>query len=348
MKIALIFLLLTSVPSINLPAQVFHLGIPINLDVGVGYARMDNSTPFRVSQSPAVFLNLMSGMSLRYKERLGLVLEGGLHLDTYNYSAPGSVYSLSLFNTRARGSVYYLSKAINRHGSVVHVGFAAGFTFYTEDTEVHEAPAYTATSRVENNTALFISPELGLSQLNKEGKFDLLLSYTRHLDDTPGFTTEFIADNGRSLARASGNYLALRLRYHIPLKPRPRTAPAQKPAPVVSEELASRNTRVNREINMRPGRIKLIIRDNADEDGDSISVSLNGRVVLDRYEILKTKKRLRLRLDHGANSLVIYAHNEGLIPPNTASVTIRQGLRKIPLVISTAMNRNEEIRLMVD
>ena len=58
-------------------------------------------------------------------------------------------------------------------------------------------------------------------------------------------------------------------------------------------------------------------------DGDTVTVRLNNRAVVSRYEMKAPPgETFRISLAGGINSLEIYAHNEGEVSPNTAMVQI--------------------------
>ena len=68
----------------------------------------------------------------------------------------------------------------------------------------------------------------------------------------------------------------------------------------------------------------LSIWDDANEDGDRVSIYLNGKLILDNYELRRTKKQIRLSLATQAKKsfLKIKALNEGKASPNTSRIRI--------------------------
>ena len=73
---------------------------------------------------------------------------------------------------------------------------------------------------------------------------------------------------------------------------------------------------------MNQKRITLNIYDNAEIDGDSVSIYYNGRLL--RSHLRLTEKPIVLDLDLDDNkalhSVVMFAENLGTIPPNTALI----------------------------
>lgn len=82
--------------------------------------------------------------------------------------------------------------------------------------------------------------------------------------------------------------------------------------------------------------VEISIWDAQKVDGDTISLMLNGKFVLENYALKKHPKKIRVTLKDNNNSLVLYAHNLGTIPPNTATISI------------TDLGKQREIHLMAD
>ncbi|MCU0446600.1 MAG: hypothetical protein MUE85_16965 [Microscillaceae bacterium] len=74
---------------------------------------------------------------------------------------------------------------------------------------------------------------------------------------------------------------------------------------------------------IRAGKLQISIFDYGKQDGDSISLNFNGEWVLRNYMATKKPKILNLIPQKGTNLLVLYAHNLGKIPPNTAVVEFK-------------------------
>lgn len=83
----------------------------------------------------------------------------------------------------------------------------------------------------------------------------------------------------------------------------------------------------NNEINLPPSQSFFTIRlwDNAAEDGDIVSVYLNGNWIIENHTLLKDGTDFTFStalLNSGANDLVVFALNEGSSGPNTVSIAI--------------------------
>jgi len=71
------------------------------------------------------------------------------------------------------------------------------------------------------------------------------------------------------------------------------------------------------------------IWDGGNVDGDRVTLNFNGKTYLSNYTLVKEKKQLHIPII-GADikTITIFAENEGSEPPNTASITLTDGIIK--------------------
>lgn len=98
----------------------------------------------------------------------------------------------------------------------------------------------------------------------------------------------------------------------------------------VSIKLNEREIKIRQKTITVDRRLPITIKawDNNVEDGDIISIYINGEPALKNYTLKKEKRdisNLHTRLRKGKNTIVMYAENLGSIPPNTASISIHVG-----------------------
>ncbi|MGK0391049.1 MAG: hypothetical protein ACI94Y_003810 [Maribacter sp.] len=72
--------------------------------------------------------------------------------------------------------------------------------------------------------------------------------------------------------------------------------------------------------------IRIRLWDINQEDGDIVSVNLNGEWVIDNYVLTNEGEYFNFKLDGQVNYLVLHAHNLGKIPPNTAGISVSDGV----------------------
>jgi len=68
--------------------------------------------------------------------------------------------------------------------------------------------------------------------------------------------------------------------------------------------------------------VEILIWDTQKIDGDTVSLMLNGEFILENHALTRQPYRVRTRLSNKNNKLILYAHNLGEIPPNTATISI--------------------------
>ncbi|MFN8397266.1 MAG: hypothetical protein U0176_21765 [Bacteroidia bacterium] len=90
-------------------------------------------------------------------------------------------------------------------------------------------------------------------------------------------------------------------------------------------------------INVRDSVIRVKLWDNAEEDGDIISVNLNGVWVLREYTLQNEPGYYNWRIDPDHdNDMILVAVNQGSISPNTCSISINGRMsRSLDLDMST-------------
>ena len=124
--------------------------------------------------------------------------------------------------------------------------------------------------------------------------------------------------------------------------------------PKTEQSLLERITKTDRlietqhEIKVRSQNIELTFRDNQKIDGDSISVSLNGDLILRHHCLTQQSKRIRVSLKKKNNYLIIYAHNEGSISPNTLAVEVIDENNQRQVSLSSNMKKSGAIRIVYD
>lgn len=84
-------------------------------------------------------------------------------------------------------------------------------------------------------------------------------------------------------------------------------------------QLEKRTNKVFDTIFVENAEIEISLFDNAEVDGDIITVIFNGDIILSKQTLSEKPIRLTLRPEKGKeNLLIMYAENQGKVPPNTA------------------------------
>lgn len=80
--------------------------------------------------------------------------------------------------------------------------------------------------------------------------------------------------------------------------------------------------KVIKEITVATDSTQITLKDDATEDGDIVSIYLNGTWVLENYVLTNTGETFTFPIKKGDNHLVLFAVNEGKVGPNTVSMSI--------------------------
>ena len=110
--------------------------------------------------------------------------------------------------------------------------------------------------------------------------------------------------------------------------------------------LAERETNIIREIETSNDSVSVVVYDNGEIDGDSVTLIYNGVLLARHLRLTDQAQPFRLPVDklRQANELVMYAENLGSIPPNTAIMIIYDGTRRYEINISSNESINGAVR----
>lgn len=103
-------------------------------------------------------------------------------------------------------------------------------------------------------------------------------------------------------------------------------------------ELLGRKVVHQGQIRMEKSQVEFVIYDAGFVDGDSISLNMNGKWILENYALTAEKKKIQIQLSPGQNNyLVMYALNLGKDPPNTAAISYFENGSEIRLQIKSSL-----------
>lgn len=139
-----------------------------------------------------------------------------------------------------------------------------------------------------------------------------------------------------------------------PAAPSPAKQPvARRASNIVSDgsaatQFASRQTSTMQEVFFRSDSLQLTLYDNGEIDGDTVSVLMNGKVIIARQG-LSTKTNVHtVYIDEetpDSIQLVMYAENLGSIPPNTGLLIVKDGNSTYEVRFSADLKTNAAIVL---
>ncbi|MRG48592.1 hypothetical protein GFS24_25975 [Chitinophaga sp. SYP-B3965] len=209
-------------------------------------------------------------------------------------------------------------------------------TMQVEDQEKHDKDTVTL---LHNNRTIFSRQEINDQNRRQQIKLD-----------TGRNLFVFFADNYGRLPPNTGNlYTKIgEKEYSFDFRHRANAFATFVVADIYYKQSAQRESIPLASIKVDTANIVLELWDSAKEDGDSISLRLNGEWIRTGFPVKNALQKIPIRLQPGENTLLFMADNLGSIPPNTAELRIRYGTKSKNLRLSTDMKKNNEIRLILE
>jgi hypothetical protein len=118
--------------------------------------------------------------------------------------------------------------------------------------------------------------------------------------------------------------------------------------PVDDKRIAERHTSLLEKINVQQSDVTLELWDDAAEDGDSISIRMNGLEVVTGFPVKRQRQQLKVTLREGENRLIMLADNLGSIAPNTAVMRIVAGTLRKYVTIKTDLQQNNMLLIIYE
>ncbi|TCJ19057.1 hypothetical protein EPD60_01170 [Flaviaesturariibacter flavus] len=104
------------------------------------------------------------------------------------------------------------------------------------------------------------------------------------------------------------------------------------------------------ELEVDTGMVRLDFYDNAEVDGDSITVRVNGKTILSNKKLNTTPITTYVHIDLKENfqEIEMVAENLGRIPPNTALLIVTQGKQRFKLFLTSTEQKSAKVRFIYD
>lgn len=126
----------------------------------------------------------------------------------------------------------------------------------------------------------------------------------------------------------------------------PIVIPRKKKDSAQLKALQDRQTPVIATIPVRgTDTVKVVLYDNGEIDGDSVSLYMNNELLLQHYKLTAQPKVLLVAIDKSlpVNRLVLFAENLGTLPPNTALMEVTVHGKTYELFLSTDYKKNASV-----
>ena len=122
------------------------------------------------------------------------------------------------------------------------------------------------------------------------------------------------------------------------------------PGKIVLRRVAKSDFNHIQEIKVDTGTIRLDFYDNAEIDGDSVTVTLDSRVLVSHQKLglRPISMDIKVDLDHQEQEVTMIADNLGTIPPNTAMLIITAGDKKYRLFLTSDKQKSAQVRFIYE
>ena len=111
--------------------------------------------------------------------------------------------------------------------------------------------------------------------------------------------------------------------------------------------LQPREKQVVKTVTVATPEIKIELYDNAEIDGDTVTVLINDKVLLYRQMLTDRPLTIHFNALPGTQyELVMYADNLGTIPPNTALMMVTAGSQKFEVFLSSTEEKSAAVRFV--
>lgn len=127
--------------------------------------------------------------------------------------------------------------------------------------------------------------------------------------------------------------------------------PERNEVSIIPDSFLNRQNKYLGTVELSNREITISVWDHGQIDGDIISIYVNGKVLIaektlngpiDKFVVKTTLEY------NGYNYLLLFAHNEGSIPPNTASISINDGVDTREFILEANLQTNGTVDLIVD
>ena len=119
----------------------------------------------------------------------------------------------------------------------------------------------------------------------------------------------------------------------------------EKAAEKVPAIVKGRTSKIIETFDITDADITIDIVDNAEADGDQISLFFNGNEVASKVTLTEKTVSYKLKAVKGVNNIIMFADNLGTTPPNTALMLIRSGGKEYRATVRSDLKESGAVQL---
>jgi hypothetical protein len=280
------------------------------------------------------------GAAFEHNDQWGVALQGSPAVHGYLLWMDSVCFDVYSFTPRVEARLWRQIPLDTWFGDRLRIGCGFGYSFRFGNERESTEETFTVTHTSFPGSFAFIAPEIALVNIDAPDRTEFAVRYFRHLDRSPAWSNTSESPGGSATFTGTNDNVAVVFRYYFGFP-----APELPRIPMPEINFNDRASDTLTTLHTHRARVNLVLWDNAEYDGDTITVLLNGVPVLSGHELTKRKKRVSLDLDLGDNTLLVIAHNEGRVPPNTASCIVRTGNGTTHMLLHTSRKANQTVVL---
>ena len=161
------------------------------------------------------------------------------------------------------------------------------------------------------------------------GNIDRFVNYDQYVDK---LTIKDVQDAAKMLLTSKNQFTAVMM-------------PESYADATKSTSTANRSNRVVQTIPITQPEISVDLYDNAEVDGDQVTIYFNGSVVVSKKDLTDKPYTMKLKAEKGKdNELVMFAENLGSVPPNTAYMRVTADGKVYQVRVDSDLKSNGTIR----
>lgn len=226
----------------------------------------------------------------------------------------------------------------------IHLSANTGRIFFSDNNRIDNDTVFVTLNGKEVIGRTDLSKRNPVTDVTLDTGLNILIFHADNYGKIPPNTGKLNLDFGRekfainfaNKADLSATFIVAKLYYY----PDPKLL-------VTLPELL-RNTKLIDSIRSDAAEVTLAIWDDAVEDGDSISLNVNGQWLAKGFPVKKKPQFLKVLLQAGMNDIIFVADNVGAIPPNTSLLEIIDGKRRRSYMINTDLGKNNLVKISYD
>ena len=122
--------------------------------------------------------------------------------------------------------------------------------------------------------------------------------------------------------------------------------PMERPKITIPTVTRSRTNELTQSLTVTSNEIKIRLYDNGEIDDDTISVYLDGQLILANKRLSASPLSYTIKMDESnpEHTLVMVAENMGRIPPNTSLMIVQDGDKRYQVSITSTEQKNAMVR----